>query len=34
MRADWSRDDLEHAAHGTLQFTPEEAALIRKRLEK
>jgi hypothetical protein len=34
MRADWSRDDLEHAAHGTLLFTREEAGLIRKRLEK
>jgi hypothetical protein len=26
MRADWSHDDLEHAAHGTLLFSPEEAA--------
>jgi len=34
MRADWSHEDLEHAAHGTLQFTQEEAALIRKRLEQ
>jgi hypothetical protein len=32
MRADWSRDDLEHVVHGTLLFTPWEAALIRKRL--
>jgi len=34
MRADWSHDDLEHAAHGTLLFTSDEAALIQKKLEK
>lgn len=32
MRVDWSREDLEHAAHGLLLFTPREAALIRARL--
>jgi hypothetical protein len=32
MRMDWSREDLEHAAHGLLLFTPPEAALIRSRL--
>jgi len=34
MRADWSRDDLEHVAHGLLIFTRREAALIRQRLAK
>jgi hypothetical protein len=32
MRMDWSRADLEHAAHGLLLFTSQEAALIRERL--
>jgi hypothetical protein len=34
MRADWSRVEFEHAAHGLLLFTPAEAALIRRKLAK
>jgi len=32
MRADWSTDDLRDAARGELNFTPEQAEVIRARL--
>jgi hypothetical protein len=31
MRAQWSREDLEMAQYGRLQFTPEQASLIRSK---